>query len=85
MALCGMFTAVMSVWAIWRRQNVGPALLVLVTLVATAVPVLTIMELQTCSSVEIPLIVTALTSLAAFFGAAFFAAAMLPPKLAPPT
>lgn len=63
MALCGFVTAVMSVWAIWRRRNVGPALLVPVTLIATAVPVLAIMALGTCSSVEIPLIVTALTSL----------------------
>lgn len=75
MAIAAMFTAVVSIYAIWKRHALTPLLLIVTGAVATSVPIVARYLVESCDNVELLLIVTALASLG------FFALLSLAPNL----
>ena len=63
MAACGLFTAVVSITAVYRRSAVSARLLLCTAIAASIVPLFARQEIEACGRAELPLIVTALTSL----------------------
>ena len=66
MAACGFFTAVVSIIAVWRRTELPRKLLLVTCVIATLVPIVASQEVHTCARIELPLMITALTSLGLF-------------------
>ena len=66
MAIAAAFTAVVSIRSVLRRSALHPLLLVSTAAVATSVPIVALQVPVNCSSIELVLIVTALTSLGFF-------------------
>ena len=66
MALAATFTAVMSIYAIWKRHVLTPLLLIVTGAIATSVPIAARYLVERCDNIELLLIVTALASLGFF-------------------